>query len=58
MSSREAELYSAVKGATEGPGLITLNNDLGKMQQVKLNLDTAVAKGFLERQVFSKVRHI
>ena len=48
-SSVERELYSVVKGATEGLGLITLNNDLGETRQVKLNLDASAAIGTLER---------
>ena len=57
-SSAESELFSAVKGATEGLGLITLNNDLGKVKEVKLNLDATAAKGLLETQGISKVKHI
>ena len=57
-SSAESELYSVVKGATEGLGLITLGNDLGMEVGVKLNLDASAAKGILERQGISKVRHI
>ena len=56
--SAESELYSVVKGATEGLGLITLNNDLGEKKEVKLNLDATAAKGILERQGISEVRHI
>ena len=57
-SSAESELYSVVKGATEGLGLITLCKDLGAEVGVKLNLDATAAKGILERQGISKVRHI
>ena len=57
-SSAESELYSVVKGACEGLGLITLHNDLGEAKEVKLNLDATAAKGILERQGISKVRHI
>ena len=57
-SSAESELYSVVKGATEALGLVTLCKDMGKVMGVKLNLDAAAAKGILERQGISKVRHI
>ena len=57
-SSAESELYSVVKGATEGLGLITLHNDMGESRQVTLNLDATAAKGILERQGISKGRHI
>lgn len=57
-SSAESELYSVVKGATEGLGLITLYKDLGSEVGVKLNLDATAAKGILDRQGISKVRHI
>ena len=33
-SSAESELYSVVKGATEGLGLIAINNDLGEKKEV------------------------
>ena len=48
-SLAESELYSAAKGAIEGLGRITLNNDLGEVKEAKLNLDATVAKGILER---------
>ena len=57
-SSAESELYSVVKGATEGLGLITLCQDLGADIGTRLNLDATAAKGILERQGISKVRHI
>ena len=57
-SSAESELYSVVKGATEGLGLITLCKDLGADVGAKLNLDATAAKGILERQGIAKVRHI
>ena len=57
-SSAESELYSVVKGATEGLGLITLCQDLGSGMDARLNLDATAAKGILERQGIAKVRHI
>ena len=49
-SSAESELYSVVRGACEGLGLITLNKDLGEVMGVRLNLDVTAAKGIPERQ--------
>ena len=57
-SSAESELYSVVKGAAEGLGLLTLNKDLGEKKEVRLNLDATAAKRILERQGISKVRLI
>ena len=57
-SSAESELYSVVKGATEGLGLATLCQDMGAETGIRLNLDATAAKGILERQGISKVRHI
>ena len=57
-SSAERELYSVVKGATEGLGLVTLYADLGCKKEVQLNLDAAAAKGILERQGIARIRHI
>ena len=57
-SPTKSELYSLVKGACEGLGLITLNKDLGEVMGVRLNLDATAAKGIFERQGIAKVRHI
>ena len=57
-SSAESELYSVVKGATEGLGLATLCKDIGIEIDIRLNLDATAAKGILERQGIAKVRHI
>ena len=57
-SSAESELYSVVKGAMEGLGLITLCRDLGAAMGARLNLDATAAKGILDRQGIAKVRHI
>ena len=38
--------------------MITLRQDLGATMGVRLNLDASAAKGILERQGISKVRHI
>ena len=51
-------VVQCVKGATEGLGLITLCQDMGADIGTRLNLDATAAKGILERQGISKVRHI
>ena len=52
-SLAESELYSVVKGATEGLGLVTLYANLGCKKEVQLNLDAAAAKG-IEAEVLRK----
>ena len=48
-----------VRGACEGLGAMTLLKDLGvKSPTITLHLDSSVAKGILERQGISKVRHL
>ena len=57
-SSAESELYGVVKGACEALGVRTLCNDLGFEVDISLELDATAAKGILDRQGISKVRHI
>lgn len=57
-SSAEAELYGAVRGATEAFGMVTLLSDMGLKVTIQLHLDAAAAKGIIERRGLSKVRHI
>ena len=57
-SSAESELYGVVKGACEALGVRTLCNDLGFEVEISLELDATAAKGILDRQGISKVRHI
>ena len=57
-SSAESELYGVVKGACEALGVKTLCNDLGFEVEISLELDATAAKGILDRQGISKVRHI
>ena len=57
-SSAEAELYGVVREGTEGLGLVTLLSDVGKNFKLQLHLDATAAKGIVERQGLSKVRHI
>ena len=57
-SSAEAELYGVVRGATEALGMSTLIKDLGSEVGVQMHVDATAAKGIIERQGLSKVRHI
>ena len=57
-SSAEAELYAVVRGVTEALGMSTLANDLGLEVRIQMHLDAMAAKGILERQGISKVRHL
>ena len=57
-SSAEAELYAVVRGATESLGVATLYHDFGQDIKLQMHIDAMAAKGILERQGLSKVRHI
>jgi hypothetical protein len=57
-SSAESELYGVVKGACEALGIRTLCHDIGWDLDIRLELDATAAKGILDRQGISKVRHI
>ena len=51
-------MYGVVKGACEALGIRTLCNDIGWSLDIRLELDATAAKGILDRQGISKVRHI
>ena len=57
-SSAESELYGVVRGACEALGVKTLCKDMGTDIDIRLELDATAAKGILDRQGISKVRHI
>ena len=57
-SSAESELYGVVKGACEALGIRTLCHDIVWNLDIPLELDATAAKGILDRQGISKVRHI
>ena len=57
-SSGEAELYGAVRGACEALGLAAMYLDLGHKMKIKVSLDASAAKGIIERQGLSKLRHV
>ena len=57
-SSAEAELYAVIRGATEALGMATLYHDFGQEVKLQMHIDALAAKGIIERQGLSKVRHI
>ena len=58
LSSAEAELYAAVKAATETIGIATLAKDLGMEYKVRVAVDATAAIGTLSREGLGKAKHI
>ena len=58
LSSAEAELYAAVKAATETIGVATLAKDLGMEYKVRVAVDATAAIGTLSREGLGKAKHI
>ena len=58
LSSGEAEYYAMLKGACLGLGIGSLLEDLGIKVSVRLETDSAAAKGIAGRRGVGKVRHI
>ena len=58
LSSGEAELYSMVKGCTEGIGMQTVASELGRMQKLRLATDSSAAKGAAMRTGAGRLKHI
>ena len=57
-SSAESEFYSAVTGAQNLIGLISLAADLGYAVKASLGIDSSAAKSILQRRGISKLRHL
>ena len=57
-SSAESEFYSAVTGAQNLIGLISLAADLGYTVKASLGIDSSAAKAILQRRGISKLRHL
>ena len=57
-SSGKSELYGVIRGSTEGLGLATLIEDLGRSTKVLVHLDANAAKGIVETRGLHKVRHL
>ena len=59
LSSGEAELYSAVKGASAGLGVVSLLGDMGEERRpVRLHIDASATKGALTRRGTGRMKHI
>ena len=58
LSSGEAEYYAMLKGACLGLGIYSLLEDFGMSVKVRLETDSAAAKGISGRKGVGKVRHI
>ena len=57
-SSAESELYGIVRATCEALGCLTLVEDFGEKMKSRLHMDANAARGIIERQGLSKVRHI
>ena len=58
LSSGEAELNGAVKGVSEGIGVIELCDELGMKVGIKLATDATVCKSILLRHGAGKIKHL
>ena len=58
MSSGEAEIYGAVKGASAGLGMRALYKDIGYDLPLRLSTDSSAAVGICSRQGLGKLRHL
>jgi hypothetical protein len=58
LSSAEAELYSALKAATEGLGVKSLRCDLGGDSTLKLHLDSSAALSLIHKAGLGKAKHV
>ena len=57
-SSAESELYGFVRATCETLGFISLSNDFGTDMYSRLHMDSTAARGIIDRQGLSKVRHL
>ena len=58
LSSGEAELNSALKGASEGLGMQTMLRELGEDVQLTLVGDSTASRGILLREGTGKIKHL
>jgi hypothetical protein len=58
LSSAEAELVAAVRGAAEGLSARSLAQDLGSECQLRLHIDSSAAIGICKRSGIGKIRHL
>ena len=57
-SSGEAELYAAVRGASEGLGLRAMLADLGMEMALRLHTDSDAARGTCNRTGLGRLKHL
>ena len=58
LSSGEAELYAATKGAAEGLGIQSLMTDLDWSSEVEIRTDANAARAMASRQGLGRTRHV
>ena len=58
LSSAEAELIAAVRGAAEGLSALTLCTDFGRECSLTVYLDSSAAIGVARRRGVGKIRHL
>ena len=58
LSSAEAELIAAVRGAAEGLAMRSIAGDVGLRCGLRLSLDSSAALGIVKRTGVGKVRHL
>jgi hypothetical protein len=58
LSSAEAELIAAVKGAAEGLAVRSLVRDFGRSCALRVHVDSSAAIGICRRTGVGKVRHL
>jgi hypothetical protein len=58
LSSAEAELVAAVRGAAEGLSARSLAQDLGRYCQLRVHIDSSAAIGICKRSGIGKIRHL
>ena len=58
LSSAEAELYAALKGAMEGLGIKALRADLGGETELRLHLDSSAALSLVHKAGLGKAKHV
>ncbi len=58
LSSTEAELVAAVRGAAEGLVVQALSRDFGHKCKLRIHLDSSAALGIVRRRGLGKIRHL
>ena len=58
LSSGEAELYGIVKACTEGLGVVSLSQELGRKTMLHVLTDSSAAKGTVLRTGTGRLKHV